>query len=99
VLLEIRRFLDALAWAERGSIREIGTCGGSAPHRVGKPLRVRLVNPTFHADYIPDVPDPKATLALALYRDGMSVNAIPFKFLAFYKIVNMLHAHGPEQVA
>ena len=33
--------------------------------------------------------DPKARLALALYREGITVNSIPFSFLSLFKILNI----------
>jgi hypothetical protein len=33
--------------------------------------------------------DPKALLALALFREGMTVYSIPLKFLSFFKILNI----------
>lgn len=48
-------------------------------------------------EHIPDPDDPKAKLALALYREAMSVNVIPYKFLGFFKVINVLHGKGNEQ--
>lgn len=33
--------------------------------------------------------DPKARLALALYREAVTVNSVPFEFLSYFKILNI----------
>jgi len=43
--------------------------------------------------------DTKQQLAVALYREAMSVNSIPYQFLGFFKIINILHKDGPAQKA
>ncbi len=51
-----------------------------------------------HFDYLPDPPDPKAKLALALYREGLSVSLTPYQFLGFLKIINIIRHKGPAQI-
>jgi hypothetical protein len=41
--------------------------------------------------------EPKAKLALALYREGWSVNLEPYKLLGFYKVINILFHYGRDQ--
>lgn len=91
----ILEFLSALAWAEQA--KALTTCGNwcTVPLDLG-------TGPTGligdgHFDYLPDPPDPKARLALALYREGLSANLVPYQFLGFFKIINILHSHGPAQ--
>ena len=48
-------------------------------------------------DYLPDPTDPKAKLALALYREGLSANLMPYRFLGFFKVINVIRNSGQEQ--
>jgi methylamine utilization protein MauJ len=50
-----------------------------------------------HFHYLPDPNDPKAKLALALYREGLSVNLMPYQFLGFFKVINILRDKGKDQ--
>jgi hypothetical protein len=73
--------------------------GGGFPIGVGKSPIVNVASPRFQVDYLPDPPNPRARLALALYREALGVNSEPFRFLGFYKIINVLHGTGPGQRA
>ena len=50
-----------------------------------------------HFLYLPDPSEPKAKLALALYREGLSVNLMPYQFLGFFKVINILRDRGKDQ--
>ena len=95
----VRRFLSSLAWAERGHLREIGASGGTHAIGIGKGPMARLIDPRFRADYLPAPADPRARRALALYREALGLESIPYRFLAFYKVVNILYEHGADQKA
>jgi hypothetical protein len=100
VLLLIRRFLSALSWIERGYLRERFTFGtGGRPGRVSKSPGARMINPFFRVDYLPVPTDSQSRLCLALYREALNVNSVPFQFLGFYKIVNVLNERGAAQKA
>ena len=88
-------FLSALAWAEQGGV--VPTFGNwcTAPLDVGKGPKGCVFDGSF--DYLPDPPDPKAKLALALYREGLSVNLIPYKVLGFFKVINIISERSPAQ--
>lgn len=91
----ILELLSALAWAEQGGA---GTTAGNwctVPLNIGKGP-VGMIG-AGHFDYIPDPPDPKAKLALALYREGLSVNLLPYQFLGFFKVINIICNKGKEQ--
>jgi methylamine utilization protein MauJ len=98
-LLLVREFLSSLAWVEGHPIRETVATGGGFPIWVGKSPPVNVTNPRFQVDYLPDPLDPRARLALALYRDALGVSSEPFRFLGFYKIINVVHRTGPQQIA
>ena len=93
----LRGFLSALSWTEGQYIRELMMSGGSHPSRIGKPGRMKFVNPNFRADHLPEVEDRTRKLALALYREALSVNSIPYQFLGYFKIINILHERGQQQ--
>lgn len=57
-----------------------------------------LVDPP-HTIYLPTNTSPEAELALALYREGLSVNSVPFAFLSFFKIFNIRFPTGPTQTS
>lgn len=94
-----RRFLSSLAWVEEGPLREIGVTGGTHPFGIGKGPGARLINPRFRLDYLPAPEDPRARRALAVYREARGVNSVPYEFLGFYKIINIVHAGGNAQIA
>ncbi len=84
----ILEFLSALAWSEQRSV--VPTFGNwcTAPLAVSKGPSGCILEGTF--DYLPDPQDPKAKLAIALYREGFSVNLVPYKVLGFFKVINII---------
>lgn len=96
-LIIIRRFMSALAWVEGYGIRETFYAGGSFQVGIGKspPLNIRTNH--FEYLYLPNPADPKKKLALALYREGLTCNSLPYKFLSFTKIINILVKEGGKQ--
>jgi len=100
-LRTVRQFLSSVAWSLRGRLREIGVTGGSHPihYGVGRSPglgHARLINPSFRLDYLPDPADPRARLAMALYREALGLNSDAYQFLGFFKILNILHARGAD---
>ena len=89
-------FLSALAWAkQRGVVPTFGNwC--TAPLDAGRGPTGSSFEGSF--DYLPDPRDPIAKLALALYREGASVNLVPYKFLGFFKVINIICDKGPAQI-
>ncbi len=91
----ILEFLSALAWAEQsGAVTTFGNwC--TAPLNIGKgPMGIIGDG---HFDYLPDPLNPRAKLALALYREGLSVNLSPYQFLGFFKVINVIRNTGADQ--
>jgi hypothetical protein len=87
--------LSALAWMEQA--QAVTTFGNwcTAPLNIGKgPMGIVGDG---HFDYLPDPSDPKAKLAMALYREGLSVNLVPYQFLGFFKVINILRDNGADQ--
>jgi len=105
-LVIVRQFLSSLAWVRGGTVREIGTTGGSHPIHIGKAsahtgqgLQSALVDFEVRLDYLPDPTDPRTRLALAFYREALGLNNLSYKFLGFFKIINVLHKNGSSQVS
>ena len=95
----VRHFLSSLSWAEGRPVEDLEAVDGSRPIWLGKPRGVRFVAPQFRADYLPDPDDPKACLALSLYREALFVNNVPYRGLGFFKIANVCYPDGPKQMA
>lgn len=96
-LLLVRQFLSSLSWAEGAPIEDGESADGSRPMWIGKGSG-RVVSPNFRADYLPDPADPKARLALALFREALGVNSTPYRFLGFAKVLNIRYAAKKDQV-
>jgi hypothetical protein len=92
----ILEFLSALAWAEQAGAAPTFGNWCTAPLAIGKAPIGMIGNGKF--DFLPDPPDPKAKLALALYREGLSVNLTPYKVLGFFKVINIIRDKGPAQI-
>ncbi len=92
----VLEFLSSLAWAEQYGV--VPTFGNwcTAPLAMGKGPKGCVFNGTF--SYLPDPPSPKAKLALALYREGLSVNLIPYKVLGFFKVINIICDKSSAQI-
>lgn len=96
-LLEIRHFLSSLSWLEQAGIREVAVTGGSAPHYLGRG-RGQVVTDHFKHDYLPDPTNSDVRLALAFYREAMSYEPTAYRVLNFFKIINILHPKGSDQI-
>ncbi len=94
----VRHFLSSLSWAEGRPIQDLESVGGSHPIWIGKGGG-HVVSPSFRADYLPDPPDAKARLTLGLYREAHSANSIAYRFLSFFKILNVRFPNGSPQIA
>lgn len=98
----VRQFLSVFAWVERRSVHEMFTGGQSRPANLGKgseqSLRpwpaARQFSDMFYYEYLPEPADPRAWLALALFREALNVESVHYRFLSYYKIINILHKRG-----
>ncbi len=93
-----REFLSALAWVEDSKIIEVMHLGGSpfAP-LVGGFSGTRSRNSCFEIDYIAEATTDQGRLALALYREALGLNSVPYRFLGYYKIINIIKSKGKDQ--
>lgn len=105
--LELRKilmmFLSALSWTEKRLARIIFYTGGSARmpggkvQKFGPPENLYISRePERYFAQLPKPKDEKTWLALALYREALCLNCFPYKFLAFFKILNIRHETGQD---
>ncbi len=86
-----REFMSTLSWVEDAPLEEESVSGGGHPINIGKGPHWRAIAvDKVHIRYLPEVTDQKAKLALALYREAHNVNSVPYKFLGFFKILNII---------
>ena len=85
----INRFLSVLSWCDDNPLENCyGWSGNTRPVTV--PREVRKVGSSIGFPFQRDLErNPKARLALALFREGRTVNSIPFAFLSYFKVLNM----------
>lgn len=103
----VLRLLSAYAWSEDAGIALLtsGSFIGSNANAPIRQSRGRFAASTCgqiaaHADlYLPAPTDPSARLALALYREGMSLDHFPFALLSFMRIINLRFGKWVNQVA
>lgn len=96
-LLIVRRYLSALAWHEGTGIREIMYVTSSGPAEIGKSSRWSVQTHKFDYPSLQIASTPKQQLALAFYRESLNLNSIPYKFLSFSKIINIIADKGHDQ--
>src|SRR5581483_7012438 len=92
-----REFLSVLCWVKGDKVRETLFTGGTGTVSVGKGPQPPGPSPCFRLDYLPEPMSDKARLALALFREAVNVNSVAYKFLGFYKVINLLYGDGSSQ--
>jgi len=94
----IMHFASSLAWYEDSPIHLKEWIGGSRCFNLGKPgtgiESAKPITPLFSiktlgARELPDTLDKNGRAALAFYREGLALDNISYKFLSFYKIINL----------
>jgi hypothetical protein len=85
----VNRFLSILSWCDdQGMVNDGGWSGNPAPVTV--PKKSRIVGSSIAFPFNRDIEkSSKAKLSLALYREALSINSIPFAFLSYFKILNV----------
>ena len=93
-------FLSSLAWTYPGKLHNVRWTNSSSTGQFNDYLRLEKSKANlqtqsvhFKPTYLPDPIDKKARLALAFYREGMSLENVAYSFLSFYKIINL---HKPK---
>lgn len=94
----INRFLSIICWCSGVPIQAENRGAGSVKP-VPLPAReARAIPSSIAFPFNRTVPENlKAQRALALYREARSVNSIPYEFLGYYKIINLLHNNSTKQ--
>ena len=99
------RFLSRLSWSMNAGIKELFIVGSNRLKRPGLLGKGRYgqsgwvqVKPWDYL-YLPFPKSEKAERALAVYREAMSVNSVPYAFLGFFKVLNILYSPGKQQMA
>lgn len=85
----INRFLSILSWCDDQAMENLyGWSGNSVP--VSVPRRERIIGSSIAFPFNRALErDPKSQLSLALYREGKTINSVPFEFLSYFKILNI----------
>jgi hypothetical protein len=91
----ILELLSSVAWAQQGSAYSTTANWATVAINIGRGPPGAIGSGSF--DYLPEPQDSRAKLALALYREGLSLNSMPFQFLGFFKVVNLLNAKSHQQ--
>ena len=86
----INRFLSVLSWCDDQAMQnDYGWSGNPVPVRV--PLRSRAIGSSIAFPFYRELEeDPKARLALALFREAITANSLPYEFLGYFKILNVI---------
>lgn len=95
----INRFLSELAWSQSAGVQYLFAVGSSTdePIRVGKSDRFKFIAEPWQQLYLPQPSDERALRALAVFREALSVNSVPYKFLGLFKILNIRYSSGDDQ--
>ena len=85
----INQFLSVLSWCDDQPIEnKYGWSGNPAPASVPKES-LQVGSSIAFPFYRELEADPKARLALALFREGRTINSVPFAFLSYFKVLNI----------
>ncbi len=98
----VNRFLSILSWCDDQPLENCGGWSGN-PVPVAVPRESRSLGSSIAFPFHRDLePERKARLALALFREGRSLNSIPFSFLSYFKILNIFwqdkYVHGKNEI-
>jgi len=94
----ITHYLSTLTWAEGRPIKvKEWTSGGPHPFRMAKNSTIRLISGNIDQEYFPDPIEPEKRLALALYREAISLDHTAYSFLSYYKIINLKFPNASGQ--
>jgi len=98
----ILRFISMLSWVEEKgfSVEGGGLGGGNLPRSMGRDKQSGfIICDEFDLSYFPEVTDPDAMLALALMREGRSINHVGYSFLSFYRILETALPNDSKRIA
>ena len=93
----INHFLSSMSWSTEKPVEIECLTGGGRPYVMGKSAGCRIISKPFRIHYLPDTADKDARLALAFYREAMSLSHPAYSFLSYYKIINLKYKTGDSQ--
>lgn len=94
----ITHYLSSLTWVEGRPIKvKEWTSGGPHPFRMAKNATIRLISGSVDHKYFPDPTESDKRLALALYREALSLDHTAYSFLSYYKIINLKFPNSSDQ--
>jgi hypothetical protein len=89
-LKDLNRFLSVLSWVEQHGITVAFVGGGSRPRPMGREkARGFSAVKEFNLAYVPEPTETRPQLALALMREGRSLNHPAYSFLSYYRILEV----------
>ncbi len=93
----IENLLSSISWVKKSAFWVDEWSGGPYPKPILKDRKTyiivdndlppRMLNDP--SNWLPEPTNPDARLALALFREALYLNNIAYKFLSFYKIINL----------
>jgi len=94
------KFLSEMSWLYNTSVSDIFMFSASTKLRIGNEVKPfsRTGNVINLVDYEQLSLDSTQRLALGLYKEGISSNSNFYKFLSFFKILNLNNHKGKEQI-
>jgi hypothetical protein len=84
----VMRFASALSWQEGAKIEIVGWSGGNLPRQTGRSMN-RTVREFLEVDWLQSPASDAARTALALYREGISLDNPFYGFLSLYKAFSL----------
>jgi hypothetical protein len=95
----VMRFVSMLSWVEERGFMVDGIGGGSLPRPMGRNEEQGFaICEEFDLSYFPEVTDDRASLALALMREGRSINHPGYAFLSFYRVLEVAFPAGKQGI-
>lgn len=95
----VASFLSSVAWARRIPIHAATWGGGNLPRPLGGRDAQIATDDRFALNYLPEPADDQTRMALAFYREGLSLNHVAYQCLSFFKILNLVIGDGKKQIA
>lgn len=91
----VNRFVSLLCWINKKPVKQITDGDGTA---IIHPFQIKQNCNFRYKSYQDPFPskingpiEPKKQLALSLYREGLSLDSVPYKFLSLFKVINILY--------
>jgi hypothetical protein len=93
----LMQLLSTLSWIEGAGVSVEGFSGGDLPRALGLRQTHYAVRDEFDLSYFPEPKDERTLLALALFREGHSLNHTAYAFLSFYRVLETKFPNGADR--